>query len=152
MHLFSQTSSRFCNCTRFDVILCFRRFPSATDAVRHRVYKTWGVSILAAQDLQSGRVTARVERRHRSQEFVAPGRRRCSLASMQFSLGGSVDLPELNRLLSIGIGGGIGWVMLLNVWGVIWHIQKRLIQWTGTTPPTARSSPTKPKPWPAKPS
>jgi uncharacterized membrane protein len=38
---------------------------------------------------------------------------------------------ESNRLLSIGIGGGIGWVMLLNVWGVIWRIQKRLIQWTG---------------------
>jgi uncharacterized membrane protein len=37
---------------------------------------------------------------------------------------------ESNRLLSIGIGGGMGWVMLLNVWGVIWRIQKRLIQWT----------------------
>ncbi len=37
---------------------------------------------------------------------------------------------ESNRLLCIGIGGGIGWVMLLNVWGVIWRIQKRLIQWT----------------------
>jgi uncharacterized membrane protein len=37
---------------------------------------------------------------------------------------------ESNRLLSIGVGGGIGWVMLLNVWGVIWRIQKRLIQWT----------------------
>ena len=33
-------------------------------------------------------------------------------------------------MLSIGIGGGIGWVMLLNVWGVIWRIQKRMIQWT----------------------
>ena len=32
---------------------------------------------------------------------------------------------ESNRLLSIGIGGGIGWMMLLNVWGVIWRIQKR---------------------------
>jgi len=37
---------------------------------------------------------------------------------------------ESSRLLSIGIGGGIGWVMLLNVWGVIWRIQKRMIQWT----------------------
>jgi uncharacterized membrane protein len=37
---------------------------------------------------------------------------------------------ESNGLLAIGIGGGIGWVMLLNVWGVIWRIQKRLIQWT----------------------
>jgi len=37
---------------------------------------------------------------------------------------------ESNHLLAIGIGGGIGWVMLLNVWGVIWRIQKRMIQWT----------------------
>ena len=37
---------------------------------------------------------------------------------------------ESNRLLSIGIGGGIGWVMLFNVWGVIWRIQKKLIAWT----------------------
>ncbi|HEY1799739.1 MAG TPA: urate hydroxylase PuuD [Terriglobales bacterium] len=37
---------------------------------------------------------------------------------------------ESNRLLSIGIGGGLGWVMLLNVWGVIWRIQKRIILWT----------------------
>jgi uncharacterized membrane protein len=41
------------------------------------------------------------------------------------------DKPwESNRLLAIGIGGGIGWMMLLNVWGVIWRIQKRLISWT----------------------
>jgi uncharacterized membrane protein len=37
---------------------------------------------------------------------------------------------ESNRTLTIGIGGGIGWVMMLNVWGVIWRIQKRIIQWT----------------------
>jgi len=37
---------------------------------------------------------------------------------------------ESNRMLAIGIGGGIGWMMLLNVWGVIWRIQKRLIDWT----------------------
>src|SRR2546426_12226077 len=37
---------------------------------------------------------------------------------------------ESNRLLSIGIGGGVGWMMLLNVWGIIWRIQKRLIEWT----------------------
>jgi len=37
---------------------------------------------------------------------------------------------QSNRLLSIGIGGGIGWVMMLNVWGVIWRIQKKLIAWT----------------------
>ena len=37
---------------------------------------------------------------------------------------------ESNRILAVGIGGGIGWVMLLNVWGVVWRIQKRLIAWT----------------------
>lgn len=37
---------------------------------------------------------------------------------------------ESNSMLAIGIGGGIGWMMLLNVWGVIWRIQKRLIAWT----------------------
>jgi len=37
---------------------------------------------------------------------------------------------EGNELLAIGIGGGFGWMMMLNVWGVIWRIQKRIIQWT----------------------
>jgi uncharacterized membrane protein len=37
---------------------------------------------------------------------------------------------EGNRLLAIGIGGGIGWVMMLNVWGVVWRIQKKIIRWT----------------------
>ncbi|MGC2694839.1 MAG: urate hydroxylase PuuD [Candidatus Angelobacter sp.] len=37
---------------------------------------------------------------------------------------------ESNRLLAIGIGGGIGWFMLLNVWGIVWRMQKKLIRWT----------------------
>jgi uncharacterized membrane protein len=37
---------------------------------------------------------------------------------------------ESNRLLAIGIGGGMGWVMMLNVWGVIWRAQKKIIRWT----------------------
>jgi uncharacterized membrane protein len=37
---------------------------------------------------------------------------------------------ESNNLLAIGIGGGIGWVLMLNVWGIVWRIQKRLIAWT----------------------
>ncbi|HLJ26341.1 MAG TPA: urate hydroxylase PuuD [Candidatus Angelobacter sp.] len=36
---------------------------------------------------------------------------------------------ESNRLLAIGIGGGLGWFMLLNVWGIIWRMQKKLIRW-----------------------
>jgi len=35
-----------------------------------------------------------------------------------------------NRVLSISVGGGLGTIMFLNVWGVIWRIQKRLIAWT----------------------
>jgi len=39
--------------------------------------------------------------------------------------------PEVsNRTLSIGVGGGIGTMMLLNVWGLIWRVQKKLIAWT----------------------
>lgn len=34
---------------------------------------------------------------------------------------------ESNRLLAVGIGDGFGWMMMLNVWGVIWRIQKRVI-------------------------
>jgi len=37
---------------------------------------------------------------------------------------------ESNRMLAIGIGGGMGWVMMLNVWGVIWRAQKKIILWT----------------------
>jgi uncharacterized membrane protein len=37
---------------------------------------------------------------------------------------------ENNWVLAIGIGGGLGWFMLLNVWGVVWRIQKKLIRWT----------------------
>lgn len=37
---------------------------------------------------------------------------------------------ESNRLLSIGIGGGIGWIMMLNVWGIIWRMNKKIINWT----------------------
>jgi uncharacterized membrane protein len=37
---------------------------------------------------------------------------------------------ESNRLLAIGIGGGLGWIMMLNVWGVVWRMQKRIIRWT----------------------
>jgi uncharacterized membrane protein len=35
-----------------------------------------------------------------------------------------------NKSLSIAVGGGIGTVMLLNVWGIIWPAQKRVIAWT----------------------
>jgi uncharacterized membrane protein len=36
---------------------------------------------------------------------------------------------ESNRLLAIGIGGGMGWFMMFNVWGLIWRMQKRMLGW-----------------------
>jgi uncharacterized membrane protein len=32
-----------------------------------------------------------------------------------------------NAHLAISVGGGLGWMMLLNMWGVMWRAQKRLI-------------------------
>jgi len=40
---------------------------------------------------------------------------------------------ENNRVLSIGVGGGLGWFMLLNVWGIVWRANRRLIAWTRET-------------------
>ena len=37
---------------------------------------------------------------------------------------------ESSRLISIGVGGGMGWMMMLNVWGIIWRFSKKLIRWT----------------------
>lgn len=35
-----------------------------------------------------------------------------------------------NRTLCISIGGGLGTILFLNVWGIAWRCQKRLIVWT----------------------
>jgi uncharacterized membrane protein len=35
-----------------------------------------------------------------------------------------------NGHLAISVGGGLGLVMLINTWGVVWRVQKRLIAWT----------------------
>lgn len=45
-----------------------------------------------------------------------------------------------NKSVSIGIGGGIGIMMFLNVWGIIWRVQKRAIaafKGEGAAPPPA---------------
>jgi len=52
---------------------------------------------------------------------------------------------ESNRLLAIGIGGGMGWVMMLNVWGVIWRAQKKIIQWTADNAAHGTAMPDKAK-------
>lgn len=41
------------------------------------------------------------------------------------------DGGQLNgHLLFIGYGGGLGTFMFLNVWGIIWRNQKKIIAWT----------------------
>jgi uncharacterized membrane protein len=52
---------------------------------------------------------------------------------------------ESNRLLAIGIGGGMGWVMMLNVWGVIWRAQKKIIKWTADNAANGTPMPDKAK-------
>jgi uncharacterized membrane protein len=52
---------------------------------------------------------------------------------------------ESNRLLAIGIGGGMGWVMMLNVWGVIWRAQKKIIKWTADNAANGAAIPEKAK-------
>ena len=38
-----------------------------------------------------------------------------------------------NGHLAISVGGGIGFLMLVNTWGVVWRAQKQLIAWTGAS-------------------
>lgn len=35
-----------------------------------------------------------------------------------------------NAHLCISVGGGLGLLMMMNAWGIIWRVQKRMIQWT----------------------
>ena len=48
---------------------------------------------------------------------------------------GSLATP--NSVYSIGLGGAYGLVMLLNVWGIIWPNNKRIIAATAGTGPAA---------------
>jgi uncharacterized membrane protein len=48
------------------------------------------------------------------------------IAWLKSSLPVDVKTPTF----SIGIGGAMGIMMLLNVWGIIWPNQKRIISWT----------------------
>jgi uncharacterized membrane protein len=53
-------------------------------------------------------------------------------------LTGRRDHWASNKTLSIGVGGALGLIMLLNVWGIIWPAQKRIIAATAAgTPPDA---------------
>lgn len=52
----------------------------------------------------------------------------------KFSVGG---YTTPNNVYSIGLGGAYGLVMLLNVWGIIWPNNKRIIAATAGTGPAA---------------
>src|SRR5262249_31659815 len=47
------------------------------------------------------------------------------MGTVIFKIYGSMGVAN-NSSYSIGIGGGIGTLMLLNVWGIIWPSQKRI--------------------------
>jgi uncharacterized membrane protein len=53
-------------------------------------------------------------------------------AAILYFMGNNKDPNKIlgNEVFSIAIGGGIGILMLLNVWGIIWPAQKRIIAWT----------------------
>jgi len=53
-----------------------------------------------------------------------------SYLSLVLAAGPSSSTVISNAHLCIGIGGGLGFLMLLNAWGVVWRAQKRLIIWT----------------------
>jgi uncharacterized membrane protein len=45
-----------------------------------------------------------------------------------------------NHVLSIGIGGGLGFIMLFNVWGIIWRNNKKIIRGTLAGAPPANAA------------
>jgi len=52
-----------------------------------------------------------------------------------------------SRVLSITIGGGIGTIMLLNVWMIIWPLQKRIIAAVKATAETGAAPPAEQPAW-----
>ena len=47
---------------------------------------------------------------------------------------------EDNHVLCIGIGGGLGWIMVSNVWGIIWANNKKIIRGTLAGNPPANAA------------
>lgn len=45
-----------------------------------------------------------------------------------------------NHVLAIGVGGGIGFFMMLNVWGIIWRCNKKIIRGTLAGSPPANAA------------
>ena len=53
-----------------------------------------------------------------------------AMAASWAALAVNANPQSSNAHLSISIGGGMGLLMLLNAWGIIWRAQKKLIRWT----------------------
>lgn len=51
------------------------------------------------------------------------------IAASWITLAWNAGPDSSNAHLAISVGGGLGLVMLLNVWGIVWRVQKRLIVW-----------------------
>jgi uncharacterized membrane protein len=81
------------------------------------VLVTWGIMffLIDVQKVNNGNVLAAI--------FVV------LVVAMSWVVASLAGFPT-PRSISIGIGGGIGLLMFLNVWGIIWRHQKRIIGWT----------------------
>ena len=53
----------------------------------------------------------------------------------------SVRIGGSNRTMSIGVGGGLGTVMFMNVWMIIWPLQKKIIAATRATAESGAAAP-----------
>jgi uncharacterized membrane protein len=54
---------------------------------------------------------------------------------------GSVRQGGSNRTMAIGVGGGLGTIMLMNVWMIIWPLQKKIIAATRATAESGTPAP-----------
>ncbi|MGH9772280.1 MAG: hypothetical protein ACRD4Q_11375 [Candidatus Acidiferrales bacterium] len=55
------------------------------------------------------------------------------IAACWIDLRVNANTQSSNSHLAISVGGGLGLLMLLNAWGIVWRVQKRLIAWTRAT-------------------
>ena len=63
------------------------------------------------------------------------------LCWLTFSLTVNGNSLASNKSLSIGVGGALGLIMFLNVWGIIWPNNKRILAALGGGPPAAPELP-----------
>jgi uncharacterized membrane protein len=52
-----------------------------------------------------------------------------------------------NRTMAIAVGGGLGMIMFMNVWMIIWPLQKKIIAATKATAETGAAVPPEQAVW-----